>query len=71
MFSKKKQTLVAALCVTVGIAIFMNSLMHGFEVYSVESLFKSTPHLRIYKEEKISQPLVSNSGDNLALLANP
>ncbi len=73
LFSKEKQTLVAALGVTVGIAIFifMNSLMYGFEVYSVESLFKTTPHLRIYKEEKISQPLVSNSADNLVLLANP
>jgi lipoprotein-releasing system permease protein len=52
LFSRKKQTLVAALGVTVGIAIFifMNSLMNGFEVSSVESLFKSTPHLRIYKK---------------------
>jgi lipoprotein-releasing system permease protein len=73
LVSKKKQTLIAALGVTVGIAIFifMNSLMHGFEVYSVESLFKSTPHLRIYKEEKISQPLLSKSTDHLALLTNP
>ncbi|WP_218824958.1 ABC transporter permease, partial [Flavobacterium psychrophilum] len=73
LFSKKKQTLVAAFGVTIGIAIFifMNSLMHGFEVYSIESLFKSTPHLRIYKEEKISQPLVADSANNLAILANP
>ncbi|EKT4508621.1 ABC transporter permease [Flavobacterium psychrophilum] len=73
LFSKKKQTLVAAFGVTIGIAIFifMNSLMHGFEVYSIESLFKSTPHLRIYKEEKISQPLVADSANNIAILANP
>ncbi|SNB15947.1 Lipoprotein releasing system transmembrane protein LolC [Flavobacterium psychrophilum] len=73
LFSKKKQTLVAAFGVTIGIAIFifMNSLIHGFEVYSIESLFKSTPHLRIYKEEKISQPLVADSANNLAILANP
>ncbi len=73
LISKKKQTMVAALGVTVGIAIFifMNSLMYGFEVYSVESLFKSTPHLRIYKEEHISQPLVKTSKTDLALLTNP
>ncbi|RBN49385.1 ABC transporter permease [Flavobacterium psychrolimnae] len=73
LISKKKQTMVAALGVTVGIAIFifMNSLMYGFEVYSVESLFKSTPHLRIYKEEHISQPLIKTSKTDLALLTNP
>ncbi|WP_426091430.1 ABC transporter permease [Flavobacterium sp. DSR3-2] len=73
LISKKKQTMVAALGVTVGIAIFifMNSLMYGFEVYSVESLFKSTPHLRVYKEERISQPLIKTSKTDLALLTNP
>lgn len=73
LISKKKQTMVAALGVTVGIAIFifMNSLMYGFEVYSVESLFKSTPHLRIFKEEHISQPLIKTNKTDLALLTNP
>lgn len=73
LISKKKQTMVAALGVTVGIDIFifMNSLMYGFEAYSVESLFKSTPHLRIYKEEHISQPLIKTSKTDLALLTNP
>lgn len=73
LITRKKQTMVAALGVTVGIAIFifMNSLMYGFEVYSVESLFKSTPHLRIYREEHISQPLIKNSITDIALLTNP
>jgi lipoprotein-releasing system permease protein len=74
LFSKKKQTLVAALGVTVGIAIFifMNSLMNGFEVSSVESLFKSTPHLRIYKNDALSKSLVvSTDSSKLNLISNP
>ncbi|MFY7911886.1 MAG: ABC transporter permease [Emticicia sp.] len=74
LFSKKKQTLVAALGVTVGIAIFifMNSLMNGFEVSSVESLFKSTPHLRIYKNDALSKSLiVSSDSSKINLISNP
>jgi lipoprotein-releasing system permease protein len=74
LFSKKKQTLVAALGVTVGIAIFifMNSLMNGIEVASVESLFKSTPHLRIYKNDALSKSLVSSADSNkINLISNP
>ena len=74
LFTKKKQTLVAALGVTVGIAIFifMNSLMNGFEVSSVESLFKSTPHLRIYKNDALSKSLVTpNDSNQLNLISNP
>jgi lipoprotein-releasing system permease protein len=74
LFSKKKQTLVAALGVTVGIAIFifMNSLMHGFEVSSVESLFKSTPHLRVYKNDALSKSLVlSADSTKINLISNP
>lgn len=74
LFSKKKQTLVAALGVTVGIAIFifMNSLMNGFEVSSVESLFKSTPHLRIYKNDALSKSLVVSADSNkINLISNP
>jgi lipoprotein-releasing system permease protein len=66
--------LVAALGVTVGIAIFifMNSLMNGFEVASVESLFKSTPHLRIYKNDALSKSLVvSADSDKINLISNP
>lgn len=74
LFSRKKQTLVAALGVTVGIAIFifMNSLMNGFEVSSVESLFKSTPHLRIYKNDALSKSLVvSTDSSKINLISNP
>ena len=73
LFSRKKQTFVAALGVTVGIAIFifMNSLMHGFEVSSAESLFKSVPHLRIYKDDEVSKPILIENNNNLPILTNP
>lgn len=74
LFTRKKQSFVAALGVTVGIAIFifMNSLMNGFEVYSIESLFKSTPHLRIYKDDQLSRSLKNTMDSNsISLIANP
>ena len=60
IFTRKRQTLVAALGVTMGIAmyIFSNSLMKGFGKYSRTEIFKVTPHLRIYKDDEISQPLI-------------
>lgn len=71
IFTRKRQVLVAALGVTVGMSvfIFMNSLMQGFTRYSEEALFKTTPHLRIYKEDKLSQPL-PGTGEN-AVIVNP
>jgi lipoprotein-releasing system permease protein len=71
IFSKKKQTLIAALGVTFGIAvfIFMNSMMRGFDRNATEGLFKTAPHLRIYKEDKLSEAF-SNDG-NLSILLNP
>ncbi|MDZ7899293.1 MAG: FtsX-like permease family protein [Arcicella sp.] len=74
LFTKKKQTFIAALGVTVGIAIFifMNSLMNGFEVASIESLFKSTPHLRIYKNDALSESLVGSlDSSKINLISNP
>lgn len=74
LFSKKKQTFIAALGVTVGIAIFifMNSLMNGFEVASIEGLFKSTPHLRIYKNDALSKSLIdSPDSTKVNLISNP
>jgi lipoprotein-releasing system permease protein len=72
--TKKKLTLVAALGVTIGIAIyiFMNSLMNGFDKKSDESVFKNSPHIRIYKDDIISKPLVTEKDSNkLAVIVNP
>jgi lipoprotein-releasing system permease protein len=60
LLTRKKQTMVASLGVTVGIGIFifMISLVVGFNRYSDESLFKAVPHIRIYKDDILSRPLM-------------
>jgi lipoprotein-releasing system permease protein len=59
ILSRKKQTLVASLGVTVGITafVFLNSLILGFNRFFDGAIFKSMPHIRIYKEDVISKPL--------------
>jgi lipoprotein-releasing system permease protein len=72
--TKKKLTLVAALGVTIGIAIyiFMNSMMAGFDRKSNESVFKNSPHIRVYKDDEISTPLFrENDSNKLAVIVNP
>jgi lipoprotein-releasing system permease protein len=72
--SKKKLTLVAALGVTIGIAIyiFMNSMMAGFDRKSNESVFKNSPHIRVYKDDETSKPLLREGDSNkLAVIVNP
>ena len=71
--SNKRLTLIAALGVTLGIAvfIFMNSLMAGFDKQSSESFFKSIPHIRIYKDDEISKPITNISDKNEPVIINP
>ena len=68
----KKLSMVAALGVTmgVGVFIFMNSLMAGFDKQASEAFFKSIPHIRIYKDDEIAKPLQSDA-DKLPVLINP
>lgn len=70
VFSRKKQTLVAALGVTIGISIFifMNSLSEGFTKYSRGEIFKNNAHIKVYKEEEISTPI--NKDEN-QIIVNP
>lgn len=74
LLTRKKQTMVASLGVTVGIGIFifMISLVVGFNRYSDESLFKAVPHIRIYQDDTLSRPLMSrvDSGYETAIV-NP
>lgn len=58
--SRRKQTLVAALGVTVGITafVFLNSLVLGFNRFFDNTVFKSMPHLRIFHDDEVSQPLL-------------
>ena len=57
--SNKKLTAVAVLGVVLGMSIyiFMNSMMVGFDKSSNASIFKTTSHIRVYKDDKISKPL--------------
>jgi lipoprotein-releasing system permease protein len=72
ILTRKKQTLVAAMGVTIGIAlyIFSNSIVSGFGVYSKNNMFKSVPHLRIYNKDKISKPLFK-SDSGVVVIQNP
>lgn len=74
LITRKKQTIIAALGVTVGIGIFifMISLVVGFNRYSDEALFKAEPHLRIYQDDTLSRPLISQiKSDYTTVIINP
>ena len=74
LLTRKKQTMIAALGVTVGIGIFifMISLVVGFNRYSDESLFKAAPHLRIYQDDILSKSLITeNHLGYTAVIINP
>ena len=74
ILTKKKQTLIVSFAAAIGIAafIFLNSLVLGFNRDSDEALFKSTPHIRIYVEDKISEPLLNDmANNNIAVISNP
>lgn len=74
ILTKKKQTIIASFAAAIGIAafIFLNSLVLGFNRDSDEALFKSTPHIRIYVDDKISEPLLNDTANNhIAVISNP
>lgn len=62
IFTRKKQTLLAALGVTLGVAVylFMNSLSAGFSKFSRDEIFKNNAHIKIYKNDEISTPIQQN-----------
>ncbi|MFD2935181.1 ABC transporter permease [Spirosoma flavum] len=72
--ASKKLTLVAALGVTIGIAIFifMNSMTAGFTRKSSALIFKNTPHIRVYKDDQMSEPLIQYTDNRrIAVISNP
>lgn len=74
ILSRKKQTLVASLGVTVGITafVFLNSLIIGFNRFFDGSIFKSMPHMRIYKDDEISRSPADKKDSSLAtVVINP
>jgi lipoprotein-releasing system permease protein len=72
LFTNKKLTLVAVMGVLLGMSIyiFMNSLLVGFDKTSNVSIFKSTPHIRVYKDDEISKPLALESNKK-SIIINP
>ena len=72
IISNKKLTLVAVMGVLLGMSIyiFMNSLLVGFDKTSNSSIFKSTSHIRVYKDDEISKPLLASSAAQ-PLIVNP
>jgi lipoprotein-releasing system permease protein len=72
--TRKRSTLVAALSVTIGIAlyVFSSTLMGGFGIYSRGEMFKTTPHLKVFREDEISQPLFAPADPaQLVVVSNP
>jgi lipoprotein-releasing system permease protein len=72
LFSNKKLTMVAVMGVLLGMSIyiFMNSLLVGFDRTSNVAIFKSTPHIRIYKDDEISKPILENKASK-SIIINP
>lgn len=58
LLAKKKQTLIAMLGVTFGIAMFsvMISFMRGVNQFLEDSALEASPHIRIYKEVTSNRP---------------
>lgn len=74
VLAKKKQTIIVSFAVAIAIAafVFLNSLVVGFNRDSDEALFKSTPHIRIYVDDKISQSLNNDTARNsVSVIINP
>src|SRR5690349_128745 len=74
IITRKKQTLVAALGVTLGVGVylFMNSLSSGFTAFATDEMFKSSSHIKIYKDDELSQPLApSTDSQHLVAIVNP
>ncbi len=74
--SRKRQTLIAAMGVMFGVSmfIFMQSLMKGTNDYFEKMSFNSTPHIRLYSENKVADEHMLNSYlkyGSVKMLTNP
>jgi len=70
--ANKKLTAVAVLGVLLGMSIyiFMTCMWVGFDKTSSAAIFKSTSHIRVYKEDEISKPFIASNDAN-PLIINP
>jgi lipoprotein-releasing system permease protein len=66
MFSRLKQTIIAMLGVTFGIAMFilLVSFMTGLNILLEQTMLSATPHIRIYKDIKISEKSILDEIQN-------
>jgi len=73
IITRKKQTMVAALGVTIGVAIFlfMNSLSSGFTGFSRTEIFKNSAHIKVYKDDELSKPIQQHIDSGFAIIINP
>jgi lipoprotein-releasing system permease protein len=74
IFTRKRQTFVAALGVMLGVGVylFMNSLSSGFSTFSRDEIFKNSAHIKIYKDDELSQPfLQSDTANSAVVIVNP
>jgi lipoprotein-releasing system permease protein len=73
IITRKKQTLVTALGVTLGVAVylFMNSLDSGFTKFSTDEIFKNSAQIKIYKNDEISKPFMADTDKNIQVILNP
>jgi lipoprotein-releasing system permease protein len=73
IITRKKQTLVTALGVTLGVAVylFMNSLDSGFSKFSTDEIFKNSAQIKIYKNDEISKPFFADNDKNIHVILNP
>lgn len=76
LISRHKQTIVASLGVTFGISmfIFMNSLITGTNNYSEKTMLSTTPHIRIFNDNKMSNNNMLNryfGTKSINLISNP
>ncbi|MEL6590381.1 MAG: FtsX-like permease family protein [Bacteroidota bacterium] len=68
-----RQTMVASLGVALGVAIylFMNSLDVGFSGFSRDNIFQSSAHVKIYRDDAISQSLLAEDVHKVNAIVNP
>ena len=68
-----QQTMVASLGVALGVAIylFMNSLNSGFSEFSRDNIFQSSAHIKIFRDDELSQALKIKNEASLNVIINP
>jgi lipoprotein-releasing system permease protein len=74
LLTSKKQSLIAVLGVAIGVAIylFMNSLSSGFSDFSRNEIFKNTSHIKVFKEDEVSENINNSTDKNsLNIITNP